>query len=195
MRRYCGMTAAAAATPVLPPRAAAVAMKTPAAGSAAAPRWEAWRWWWQWQLAGSVVAWQWRRAGRQQRDTGGHGRGSCRHRRPTTALRRDGDEDTGVDSNGGGTNNLQSTKSSDSNNDGTGNNNSDNEAQAYLLPQTGRTRLPRSLGYTRLPRPVRVHSWGGWVKNRIKVYTLYYRLPQPLGYTRLPRPLGYTLLP
>ena len=47
----------------------------------------------------------------------------------------------------------------------------------------------------RLPRPVRVRSWEGWVRNGIKVYNLYYRLPRPLGYTRLPRPLGYTRLP
>ena len=25
------------------------------------------------------------------------------------------------------------------------------------------------LGYTRLPRPVRVRSWGGWVRNGIKI--------------------------
>ena len=69
------------------------------------------------------------------------------------------------------------------------------KARAYLLPRPGRTRLPRQSGYTRLPRPVRVHSWGGWVRNGIKVYNLYYRLPRPLGYTQLPRPLGYTRLP
>jgi hypothetical protein len=69
------------------------------------------------------------------------------------------------------------------------------EARAHLLPRPGRTQLPRPLGYTRLPRPVRVRSWGGWVRNGIKVYNLYYRLPQSLGYTRLPRPLGYTRLP
>jgi hypothetical protein len=63
------------------------------------------------------------------------------------------------------------------------------EARAYLLPRPGRTRLPRRLGYTRLPRPVRVRLWGGWVRNGIKVYNLYYRLPRPLGYTRLPRPV------
>ena len=51
------------------------------------------------------------------------------------------------------------------------------KARAHLLPQPGRTRLPRPLGYTRLPRPVRVRSWGGWVRNGIKVYNLYYRLP------------------
>ena len=26
-----------------------------------------------------------------------------------------------------------------------------------------------TLGYTRLPRPVRVRSWGGWVRNGIKI--------------------------
>jgi len=66
------------------------------------------------------------------------------------------------------------------------------EAWAHLLPRPGRTRLPRPLGYTRLPWPVRVRSWGGWVRNGIKVYDLYYQLPRPLGYTRLPWPLGYT---
>ena len=35
------------------------------------------------------------------------------------------------------------------------------EAQAHLLPQPGRIRLPQPLGYTQLPRPVRVCSWGG----------------------------------
>jgi len=69
------------------------------------------------------------------------------------------------------------------------------EARAHLLPRPGCTRLPRPLGYTQLPQPVRVRSWGGWVRNGIKVYNLYYRLPRPLGYTRLPRPLGYTRLP
>jgi hypothetical protein len=69
------------------------------------------------------------------------------------------------------------------------------EAQAHLLPQPGRTLLPRPLGFTRLTQPVRVRSWGGWVRNGIKVYNLYYRLPQLLGYTRLPQPLGYTRLP
>jgi hypothetical protein len=63
------------------------------------------------------------------------------------------------------------------------------EARAHLQPRPGRTRLPRRLGYTRLLRPVRVRSWGGWVRNGIKVYNLYYRLPRPLGYTRLPRPV------
>jgi hypothetical protein len=43
------------------------------------------------------------------------------------------------------------------------------EARAHLLPRPGRTRLPRPLGYTQLPRPVRVRSWGGWVRNGIKV--------------------------
>jgi hypothetical protein len=42
------------------------------------------------------------------------------------------------------------------------------EARAHLLPRPGRTRLPRPLGYAQLPRPVRVHSWGGWVRNGIK---------------------------
>jgi len=37
-------------------------------------------------------------------------------------------------------------------------------------------RLPRPLGNTRLPRPVRVHSREGWVRNGIKVYSLYYQL-------------------
>ena len=60
------------------------------------------------------------------------------------------------------------------------------EAQAHLLPRPGRTRLSR-LGYTRLSRPVRVRSWGDLVRNGIKVYNLYHRLPQLLGYTRLPR--------
>jgi len=69
------------------------------------------------------------------------------------------------------------------------------EARAHLLPRPGRTRLPQPLGYTWLPRPVRVCSWGCWVRNGIKVYNLYYRLPRPLGYTQLPRPLGYTRLP
>ncbi len=69
------------------------------------------------------------------------------------------------------------------------------EAQAHLLSRPGCTRLPLPLGYTRLPRPVRVRSWGGWVRNGIKVYNLYHQLPRPLGYTRLPRPLGFTRLP
>jgi len=69
------------------------------------------------------------------------------------------------------------------------------EARAHLLPRPGRTWLPRPLGYNQLPQPVRVRSWGGWVRNRIKVYNFYHRLPRPLGYTRLPRPLGYTRLP
>jgi len=57
------------------------------------------------------------------------------------------------------------------------------EARAHLLPRPGRTRLPRPLGYAQLPRPVRVHSWGGWVRNGIKVHNLYHRLPRLLGYT------------
>jgi hypothetical protein len=59
-RRYRAMTVSATATAVLPPRAAAVAMKTPVAGSAAssaeAPRWEVRRRWQQRQLAGSTAA-------------------------------------------------------------------------------------------------------------------------------------------
>ena len=50
---------------------------------------------------------------RWQRDTGGHGRGSHRHRSAATARRHSGDEDTSGDSNHGGTDiNQQSTKSS-----------------------------------------------------------------------------------
>ena len=36
-------------------------------------------------------------------------------------------------------------------------------------PTLGYTRLPRPLEYTRLPPPVRVRSWGGWVRNGIKI--------------------------
>ncbi len=76
-----------------------------------------------------LVARQQRRrwAGHQQRDASGHGRGSCRHCRPATALCSGGNEDTDVDSDGGGTRNQQSTKSSDGNDDGNGNDISNND--------------------------------------------------------------------
>ena len=43
----------------------------------------------------------------------GHGRASRHQRRAATACRRGGDEDTNGDSNCGGTNNQQSTKSTE----------------------------------------------------------------------------------
>ena len=53
------------------------------------------------------------RAGSWQRNAGRHGHGSRRHRRAATACHCGGDEDTGGDSNGRGTNNNQQlTKSS-----------------------------------------------------------------------------------
>jgi len=66
---------------------------------------------------------------------------------------------------------------------------------APTRPHPAAPTIRLSLGYTRLPQPVRVRSWGGWIRNGIKVYNLYYRLPRLLGCTRLHRPLGYTRLP
>jgi hypothetical protein len=65
------------------------------------------------------------------------------------------------------------------------------EARAHLLPRPGRTRLPR---------PVRVRSWGGWVRNGIKVYNFHaaptvrvHPAALTFGYTRLPRPVRVCL--
>ena len=47
--------------------------------------------------------------------------------------------------------------------------------RVHPLPQIlGYTRLLRLLGYTRLPWPVRVRSWGCWVRNGIKVQFVLY---------------------
>ena len=128
------MAAAAAATPVLPPCTTAVAMKMPVAGSgvslAAAPWREARPQCGRGGVGGSsgssLAAWQqwWWRAARQQCNAGGHGHDNCRHRRPATARRCGGNEDTGSKSDGGGTNNQQTTKISNI----TGNENSDNDS-------------------------------------------------------------------
>ena len=40
-----------------------------------------------------------------------------------------------------------------------------------------------TLGYTRLPRPVRVRSWGGWVRNGIKITIRKRRLYKFIGVT------------
>jgi hypothetical protein len=40
-----------------------------------------------------------------------------------------------------------------------------------------------TLGYTRLPRPVRVRSWGGWVRNGIKITISKMRLYKFIGVT------------
>ena len=56
-----------------------------------------------------------------------------------------------------------------------------------------------TLGYTRLPRPVRVRSWGGWVRNGITIqksglYSLTrmaYSQPLYLGYAPLRRKVHF----